>query len=151
MSGRRFDRPALAPVLASGCAIVFAACLGRAQAQYVPPPTPLPPPIFNPSTPYTVTQPPYTPITRSAPSVAPGYVVGAPASERLPRAAARTHRRAAVEESAATVRPVRHRRHEIVIPATPPASYYYSAFGYGYGCAWRRAWDGYWFRTSPCS
>ncbi len=148
MSGRRVDRPALVP-MASGCAIVFAACVGHAQPQYVPPPTPLPPPIFNPSTPYTVTQPPYTPITRSTPSVAPGYVVDVPASERLPRPAARSRRRATAAESAAPVRPVRHRRHAIVIPATPPA-YYYSAFGYGYGCAWRRGWDGYWFRTSPC-
>ena len=27
----------------------------------------------------------------------------------------------------------------------------YSYVGYGYPCAWQRSWDGYWYRTSPCS
>jgi hypothetical protein len=36
-------------LLVSICAIVFGACvlIGHAQAQYVPPPTPLPPPVFQ--------------------------------------------------------------------------------------------------------
>jgi hypothetical protein len=40
---------------------VFAAgvMIEHAQAQYIPPPTPLPPPVFNPSSPYTVPQPSY--------------------------------------------------------------------------------------------
>jgi hypothetical protein len=44
---------------------MFGACvfIERAQAQpgYVPSPTPLPPPVLNPSNPGTVPQPPYTP------------------------------------------------------------------------------------------
>ena len=35
------------------------------QAQYVPPPTPLPPPVFNPSNPGTVPQPSYRPLSQA--------------------------------------------------------------------------------------
>ena len=71
MPTRKFERNAL--LFLSGCAIVFAATvmLERAQAQYVPPPTPLPPPVFNPSSPYTVPQPTYRPIAPSTPSASP--------------------------------------------------------------------------------
>jgi hypothetical protein len=58
MPTRRFERITLAQLLLSGCAIVFGACvlIEHAQAQYVPPPTPLPPPVLNPSNPGTVPQ-----------------------------------------------------------------------------------------------
>src|SRR5215472_18032097 len=84
---RRFGRIALAQLLASGCAVMFGACVliqhAQAQPGYVPPPTPLPPPVFNPSNPTTVPQPPYSPITPTAPSAAvPGYVVTSPVNER---------------------------------------------------------------------
>ena len=149
----QFLPPFLAPFLASGYFIVAAASVGleQAQAQYIPPPTPLPPPVFNPSSPNTVAQPPYQPIAPSTPNAAPGYVVSSPPSERLPRARARSHRHASVAKSANTPS-VRRRGHATVVRAAPASvSYYYAPFGYGYGCAWRRAWDGYWFRTSPCS
>ena len=148
MPTRKFERNAL--LFLSGCAIVFAATvmLERAQAQYVPPPTPLPPPVFNPSSPYTVPQPTYRPIAPSTPSASPGYVYTPPATGREPRTAARAHQRTA----AATRRAVRHRGRAVAVRATPESySYYYSAFGHGYGCAWARSWDGYWFRTAPCS
>src|SRR5262249_25226776 len=148
MSTRRFERIAIAQVLLSGCAIMFGACLliAHAQAQYVPPPTPLPPPVFNPSNPYTLPQPAYRPIAPTTPSAAPGHVVTAPVRERSPHTAAHPPR------SAAKIHSVRHRaRFAVVGPAVESYSYYYSPFGYGYGCAWRPAWDGYWFRTSPCS
>jgi hypothetical protein len=154
MPVRRFERITPAPLLVSGCAIVFGACvlIEQARAQYVPPPTPLPPPVFNPSTPYTVPQPSYRPITPTTPSTpatpnaVPGYVVTSPASGRLRHTAARSYQRTAKTRS------VRHRHRSVVVRATPTSySYYYAPFGYGYGCAWRRGWDGYWFRTSPCS
>ena len=67
MPTRRFEQITLDQFLLSGCAIVFGACIliqpVQAQPGYVPPPTPLPPPVFNPSNPGTVPQPPYTPIT----------------------------------------------------------------------------------------
>jgi hypothetical protein len=63
----RFKRIALAQLLLSGCAVMFGVCVliehAQAQPGYVPPPTPLPPPVFNPSNPGTVPQPSYRPIT----------------------------------------------------------------------------------------
>jgi hypothetical protein len=54
MPARRFERIALG-LMQSGCAVMFGArvLIEHAQAQpgYVPPPTPLPPPVFNPSAP----------------------------------------------------------------------------------------------------
>jgi hypothetical protein len=151
MPTRRFERMTRDHILVGGCAIVFGACvlIENAQAQYVPPPTPLPPPVFNPSSPYTVPQPKYTPITPTTPSAAaPGYVVSSPVSGRLPHTTARSHR----QTSVAKTRAVHHRAGSAVVrPAPESYSYYYSPFGYSYGCPWRRGWDGYWFRTSPCS
>ena len=148
MPTRRFERVAL--FFLGGCTIVFAATvmLEHAQAQYIPPPTPLPPPVFNPSSPYTVPQPTYRPIAPSTPRAAPDYVVTSPVNGRLSRPTARSGERA----PAATRRAVRRRGRTVAVRATPGSdSYYYSAFGYGYGCAWRRSGDGYWFRTAPCS
>ena len=152
MPTRRFEQITLDQILLSGCAIVFGACIliqhAQAQPGYVPPPTPPPPPVFNPSNPGTVPQPPYTPITPTTPSAVPGNVDTSPTIEGLPETAARSHRRTSV----ATRRTVRHRcRSTVVRPAPVSYSYYYAPFGYGYGCALQRGWDGYWFRTSPCS
>src|ERR1700747_2326165 len=65
MPTMRFERIALALLVIS--------LIEHAQAQpgYVPPPTPLPPPVLNPSTPYTVPQPSYQPITPTTPSTTP--------------------------------------------------------------------------------
>src|SRR5579871_3010317 len=69
----------LALFLASGYLIVARSVgLEQAQAQYIPPPTPLPPPVFNPSNPNTVAQPPYQPIAPSTPSATSGYVISSP-------------------------------------------------------------------------
>jgi hypothetical protein len=141
----------LALLLASGYLIVAGSVgLEQAQAQYIPPPTPLPPPVLNPSNPNTVAQPPYRPIAPSTPSATPGYVISSPSSEGLPRATARSHRRTSVAKSERAPS-LRRRGRATVVRAAPESYSYYSQFGYGYGCAWRRAWDGYWFRTSPCS
>jgi len=94
MSARRFECMALARLLLSGCAVMFSAVVfeyAQAQPGYVPPPTPLPPRVFNPSNPSTVPQPPYRPITPTTPSAAPGYVVTSPARERLPHTSTRSH------------------------------------------------------------
>src|ERR1700745_2752793 len=108
MPTRRFERKALAQLLVRGCAVAFSACVliehAQAQPGYVPPPTPLPPPVFNPSNPSTVPQPPYTPITPTTPSTVPGNVVPR-VSEHLPRTAAHSHR-TSVEKT----RSVRHHR-----------------------------------------
>ena len=83
MPARRFVRIALAQLLVGGCAVAFSACvlieLAQAQPGYLPPPTPLPPPVLNPSNPGTVPQPSYRPITPSTPSTVPS-------SEAPPRA-----------------------------------------------------------------
>jgi len=75
MPTAKFDRITLVQRLVSGCAILFTAyvLIEHAQAQpgYVPPPTPLPPPVFNPSNPSTVPQPRYTPITPTTPTPFP--------------------------------------------------------------------------------
>jgi hypothetical protein len=82
MPTRRFEQIALAQLLMIGCAVAFSACvlieLAQAQPGYVPPPTPLPPPVFNPSSPNIVPQPSYTPTTPSTPSTAPSTQVGPP-------------------------------------------------------------------------
>src|SRR5215469_12898736 len=149
MPTRRFERIALTQL--SG-AVAFSAyvLIEHAQAQpgYVPPPTPLPPPVFNPSNPGTVPQPSYRPITPTTPSTVPSSEVmpltvrrrgelTSPADEELPRSTAR-HR--AVHRAAS---------YGLIVTLPPPIAYSY--VGYGYPCAWQRSWDGYWFRTSPCS
>src|SRR5215472_12431991 len=82
MPTRRFERMALAQLLLAGCAVVFA-LNEHAQAQpgYVPPPTPLPPPVLNPSNPGTVPQPSYRPITPTAPSTTPSTPSTIPGDE----------------------------------------------------------------------
>jgi hypothetical protein len=116
MPARRFERIALELML-SGCAVMFGACvlLERAQAQpgYVPPPTPLPPPVLNPSNPGTVPQPPYTPVTPSTPgatpstpSTVPSGEVRSPVSEEAPNTTPRPER----EISSAKARSVHHHR-----------------------------------------
>jgi hypothetical protein len=82
MHTRRFERIALAQLLV-GCAVVFGTCVlvENAQAQYVPPPTPLPPPVFNPSSPNTVPQPSYKPITPTTPSTTPSTPSTVPSGE----------------------------------------------------------------------
>ena len=59
MSTKRFERIALAQLLVAGCAVVFGLEHAQAQPGYVPPATPLPPPVFNPSSPNIVPQPSY--------------------------------------------------------------------------------------------
>jgi hypothetical protein len=59
MPTRRFGRIALTQLLVGGCAIVFACAHAQAQLGYVPPPKPLPKPVFNPSSRHTVSQPKY--------------------------------------------------------------------------------------------
>src|SRR6516165_11748902 len=75
MPTRRFER---AELLLGGCAVMFGACVliehAQAQPGYVPPPTPLPPPVLNPSSPNVVPQPSYRPLTPSTPSTTPSIV-----------------------------------------------------------------------------
>jgi len=83
MPTRRFER-ALAQILVGGC-VVFGACVMieyvQAQPGYVVRPTPLPPPVFNPSNPGTVPQPSYRPITPSPPSTTPSIPSDVPSDE----------------------------------------------------------------------
>jgi len=85
MPTRRFERIALVQMLAGGCAVVFGACVliehAQAQPGYVVRPTPLPPPVFNPSNPGTVPQPSYRPITPSTPSTTPSIPSDVPSDE----------------------------------------------------------------------
>ncbi len=85
MPTRRFKRIALAQLLLNGCAVMFGVCVliehAQAQPGYVPPPTPLPPPVLNPSSPNTVPQPSYRPITPTTPSTTPSTPSTVPNSE----------------------------------------------------------------------
>jgi hypothetical protein len=103
MPTRRFKRIALAQLLLSGYAVTFGVCVlfehAQAQPGYVPPPTPLPPPVLNPSNPGTVPQAPYTPITPSTPSTTPSTPstvpsgeVRSPVREEAPSTTARSER-----------------------------------------------------------
>ena len=102
MPTMRFKRIALAQLFVAGCAIAFGACVliehAQAQPGYVPPPTPLPPPVLNPSSPYTVPQPRYQPITPTTPSTVPSEPstipsgeVTSPVSEETPRKTRSVH------------------------------------------------------------
>src|SRR5262249_33216090 len=85
MLTRRFERIGGAQLLVGGCAVVFGLIeLAQAQPGYVPPPTPLPPPVLNPSNPGTVPQPSYRPITPSTPSITPSTQSTVPSSEVTP-------------------------------------------------------------------
>src|SRR6516164_10534205 len=107
MPTRRFEQIALAQLLG---AFVFSACvlIDHAQAQpgYVPPPTPLPPPVFNPSSPNVVPQPSYRPLTPSTPSTTPSIPSNVPSSEVTPPAST-----TARSEQEATTRTVHHHHH----------------------------------------
>jgi hypothetical protein len=85
MPTRRFEWIAPTQLLVGGCAVVFGACVliehTQAQPGYVPPPTPLPPPVLNPSNPGTVPQPSYQPITPTRPSTAPSRPSTVPSGE----------------------------------------------------------------------
>jgi hypothetical protein len=96
MHTRRFERIALAQILV-GCAVLFG-LIEHAQAQpgYVPPPTPLPPPVLNPSNPGTVPQPSYKPITPTTPSTVPSSEVTPPANEEQRSTTAQSERTRAV-------------------------------------------------------
>ena len=133
----KFVRITLARLLVGTCAVAFSVGVliehAQAQSSYVPPPTPLPPPVFNPSNPYTLPQPTYRSISPATRSTVPDYQVTLPPDDGSARTAVRSHSRPTVR-----VAPEAH-------------SSDYAPFGYGYGCAWQRSWDGFWFRTSPCS
>ena len=75
MPTRRFERLALALPLMIGCVLIEHA---QAQPGYVPPPTPLPPPVSNPSSPNVVPQPSYRSLTPSTPSIVPSDEVTSP-------------------------------------------------------------------------
>jgi hypothetical protein len=85
MSTRRFQRIARALLFVIGC-VAFGDCglIEHAKAQYVPPPTPLPPPVLNPSNPGTVPQPSYKPLTPSTPNITPTTPNTVPSSEVTP-------------------------------------------------------------------
>src|SRR6516165_2580288 len=107
MPTRRF-----AQLLVAGCAVVFGLIgLSHAQQGYVPPPTPLPPPVLNPSNPGTVPQPSYKPITPSTPSIAPSTQSTVPSSEVTPPANEEHPSTTAQSEQEATTRTVHHHHH----------------------------------------
>jgi hypothetical protein len=96
MPTRRFAQVALAQLLMTGCVVVFGLEHAQAQGGYVPPPTPLPPPVFNPSSPNTVTQPNYNPATRSTPIVPSTSSTVTPSVNEEPSITARSRRGASV-------------------------------------------------------
>jgi hypothetical protein len=130
--------------LVVGWTILNVGVLNIAQAQYIPPVPPPPPPVFNPSPPSrTVPQPSYQPISPpTTPSAVPEDEVTPPVNEES--TTDQTDRGVSVAKR----RSVHHHRGR---PTRPVASSYYPLPFGGYGCVWERAWDGYWYRTSPCS
>ena len=125
----------------------------QAQPGYVPPPTPLPPPVLNPSNPGTVPQPSYKPITPSTPSIAPSTQSTVPSTEVTPPSKEEPASTTAQSEQEATTRTVHHRHHRghYIVVGPSLGSYscgylgcvrlypwafpcqYYSAYCYPYG------------------
>jgi hypothetical protein len=159
----RFERIALAQILAGACAVVFGLIeLAQAQQGYVPPPTPPPPPVFNPSNPGTVPQPSYKPITPSTPSIAPSTPSNVPSTEVTQPSKEEPASTTAQSEQEATTRTVHHHhrgRYIVVRPSLGSYScgylgcvrlypwafpcQYYSAYCYPYGYYRRYGWYGY--------
>ena len=135
MPTRRFGRIALAQLLASGCAVVFGSCIlieyAQAQPGYVPPPTPLPPPVLNPSSPNTVPQPSYRPITPTTPSTTlspstiPSREVTPPAKEEPSSTTTRTER-----TSVPKTRSVYHHHRGRSIGLGPTLGSFYCPYGW---------------------
>jgi hypothetical protein len=134
MPTRRFERLALAQLLVGGCAVAFNACVliehAQAQPGYVPPPTPLPPPVLNPSTPYTVPQPSYQPITPTTPSTTPSTPstiprdqVTSPVNEEPSTTTARSER-----TSVAKTRSVHHHHRGRAIGVEPTLGSFYCGY-----------------------
>jgi hypothetical protein len=132
MPARRFERIRL-ELLLSGCAVMFGAYIliehAQAQPGYVPPPTPLPPPVLNPSNPNTVPQPSYRPITPTTPSTTPSIPttvpsgeVRSPVSEGAPSTTARSER----ETSITRTRSVHHHHRG----AGPTLGSFYCPYGW---------------------
>ena len=153
MCATRFERSAVAKFFVAGWAAFCGACVAieHAQAQAplpwiitVPPP---PPPVFNPSYPYTVPQPSYKPLSPAIPSTLLGSGANSRMDGSLPSAVTHSRRRVA---KARQVRTLHHHRSGSIVVGPTAEFYYYSPFDDGYGCVWRRGWDGYWFRTLPC-
>ena len=115
MLTRRFEQIALAQILAGGCAVVLSACVliehAQAQPGYVPPPTPAPPPVLNPSSPNVVPQPSYRPLTPSTPSTTPSTPSNVPSTEVTPPANEEHPSTTTQSEPEATTRTVHHRHH----------------------------------------
>jgi hypothetical protein len=150
-----FDRIALAQLLMVGCAVMFG-LIKHAQAQFVNSPPPPPPPVFNPSSPNTVPQPSYKPVTPSTPSITPSTPSAVPSGEvtspAVPRGEAtpsvtpsttvRSERRASFEKRRsvhhhrARARPVTYRCGNFGCIRTEawafPCQYYSTYCPYGY-------------------
>jgi hypothetical protein len=135
MLARRFERIALELML-SGCAVTFGACVliehAQAQPGYVPPPTPLPPPVLNPSNPGTVPQPPYTPITPTTPSAAPSTPSTVPSGEVRSRVNEEPSSTTARSEgtSVAKTRSVHHHHRGRYIGMGPTLGSFYCPYGW---------------------
>ena len=125
MPARRFER--IAPeLMLGGCAVMFGACVfAQAQPGYVPPPTPLPPPVLNPSNPGTVPQAPYTPITPSTPSTVPSGEFRSPVREEAPSTTARSE-----GTSVARTRSVHHHHRGRYIGMGPTLGSFYCPYGW---------------------
>jgi hypothetical protein len=135
------ERIALARRLVGGCAVLFGACamIQQAQAEHngggggIPVHTPsvrsyaMPQPRYKP-----LLAAPFTPAPPPAP--VPRYSATTPVKERLAHTAAASQRWTSVSRTQPADQGVR----SVVVGPTE-------------GCAWRRGWDGTWFRTSPCS
>jgi hypothetical protein len=135
MPRKSLERIALARLLAGGCAVLLGASvlMQQAQAEHSGGGGGIP---VRASTghPYVMPQPrSFTPAL-PPPAPAPRYSVTTPAKERLAHTAAASRPWTPVSRT----QPADEQVRSLVVGPTP-------------GCAWRRGWDGTWFRTSPCS
>ena len=152
MPTRRFEQIALAELLG---AVAFCACVlieyAHAQPGYVPPPTPRPPPVLNPSTPNTVPQPSYRPITPSTPSITPSTPSTVPSVEVTPPAI-KEHPSATAQSEQPSVHSVHHHRGHFPGLTWPyycgssPCVRIYPRVSYGYAAPYASStlwWPGY--------
>lgn len=151
----RFARITLAMLSLAGCLAFIGAAIEQAQAQFVNPAPPPQAPVFNPSSPNTVPQPPPTPVPPGLPMRGPGSETLTPNIEISPSVDTQPQR-TQPQRQAATARTapvhvatVHRRRHHrgTGYASNGPVEDYHPPRGYTgpyTACAWHRSWDGYW-------
>jgi hypothetical protein len=102
----------------------------KALLNDVPPPTPLPPPVLNPSSPNTVSQPSYQPITPTTPSTTPSTPTTVPSDKVRSPAKEEPSSTTTRSERTSVPKTVHHHHRGRSIGVGPTLGYFYCPYGW---------------------